>query len=488
VETIPAKELVVGFPVHATVSAAQRGTIRIETEGRVYGLNLETGEHITPESATVSSAPLALVKTRLVDASGCELGEHYAPNRYYTLWNDRVTTLPDLRLASAIRAGTDDCVVTCTADQIHMLDRRIDERRSLAVPVPLDLEDRVTGGTQGLLKMPPLYIEPGFVVFVRAPALLVVAIEDLKRALVFETAQWSIETILAIRDQARTIPATRGKWLADTVVTATGSLDVRTEAEPVQAVDRMWPPNGWNRVELADHTTVLAFEPPPEHRAFQVPVARYDLYQAAPVTVTWPAFALALELGAAPSAATFEGVVAYAHAVELATRIGIDGKPLDNAYTLLAQARSAKFDERRAAVEAWRGHLIKRKRLAEDAAYVLPALIALAADPSTSDRTTIAKLVANIVRLAAPPTLHALRRCLPLLLDLRGATKRHAKLWAKLIGSIAHHENEPQWFQLVRGTIPELRETSEPIDDHDDHDQDDQDDQDDEDDEDDEDD
>ncbi len=473
VETIPAKELVVGFPVHAKVVAAQRGTIRIETEGRVYGLNLETGAHIAPKPEAVHAPPFALATTNLVDVPGRELGEHFAQGRSFTLWGGRATTLPDLSYSSTIKAGSDACVIICTSSQIHTLDRRSGEHRSIAVPKPLELGDRVTGGTRGLLNGPPIYIEPGFVVFVRSPALLVVALEDLERALVFDTAQWSIETVLAIREKDHTTPATRGKWREDTVVTATGSLNVHTGSAttPVWVVDRLWPPNGWARVELADHTSVPVFKPPPEHRAFQVPVARYDLFLGPPTTITWPAIVVPpanpppaelADLVHAPPAPTFAGAVVYARTVQLEARTGVTGKPLGDAHTLLTLARSPEWRDRHKALEAWQLHLIARRRLAPDAAYVVPALIALAADPTIENRTGIAELVGRIAKLArtnaaAAGVLVALRRCLPLILGLREATTTHAKVWSFVIRQIAHQEPTVAWHQRARELIPELR-------------------------------
>ena len=274
-ETIAALELVVGFPVMATVSAARRGTLRIETQGTAYGLNLETGQRVAAEPAATYEPQLLQPRT----AFGTTPGHDDEAFRQFTTWSPRgePTRLLAITLG-ALKLGDDDHVITCSSKAIHLLDRPNAVWRSIAVPPPLTLRDRVTGGLQGDLDRTPLYVEPGFIVFVRSPALLVVARADVERALVFDQVRWGIETRLAIREPELVAPASRGTWHRNTVVTSHGALELDVPREPVQARDRLWPPNGWAYVDLADGTSVTAFEPPIEHRVLEATVATGNLF------------------------------------------------------------------------------------------------------------------------------------------------------------------------------------------------------------------
>ena len=312
-ETIAALELVVGFPVLATVSAAQRGTLRIATDGNVYGLNLETGLRVAPEQAVVHAPPIDFVTTSVS-------GDRKA-------WVIDNMSYPLSRPLGVLTVGNDDRLVSCTYETISVYDRARFAIRTVRVPKPIDLKDRVTGGMQGDLGSQVLYVEPGFLVFVRTPALLVVALADVERALVFDDTVWSIQNILAVREPDKTLAARRGKWNGGKVTSETGALDIETRLEPVRVCDLMWPPNGWAEVEVADGSRVPAHKRPREHRTANVDVVHVALSSTLDrkTKTTWPVVhpplppqppATHRELRIIPQP-TVKGAVAYAKELHL---------------------------------------------------------------------------------------------------------------------------------------------------------------------------
>jgi hypothetical protein len=469
-ETIAALELVVGFPVIATVSAARRGTLRIETQGTAYGLNLETGERIPAEPAATHEPQLLQPHVAFGFVTGAELGYEDEAGRRFTTWSPRGE--PPRLLAvqlGAIMLGNDDRVITCSSRAIHLLDRTDASSRSIAVPPPLGLRDRVTGGLQGDMNRTPLYVEPGFIVFVRSPALLVVARADVERALVFDRVRWGIETRLAIREPELAVPAHRGKWHRNTVVTSHGALEVAVAAEPVQVRDRLWPPNGWAQIDLADGTTVAAFKPPIEHRVLEVNVAISDLFVAIPNATTWPEYnapappeppAGFADLALAPPRPTFAAALAYAKDVRLAERTGAYG-PLTDALDQLAGLVSKEFGVREDTISDWiYGALCHQGGLYAGTAYAVPALVAIAADPETLHRHALASALVAIAQTAHrsnnAAVLHAFRRCLQMLLNLERATRKHATSWSALVYLVALAEGLPEWWRDASRRCPDL--------------------------------
>src|SRR3569833_1161963 len=274
VETISALELVVGFPKLAQVFPAAAGTLRIESDGRAIGFSLEAGAQVAAREAVVTPALLHQPTAPFGVTNGNALGRDDEPWRQFTTWLDGTTARPlTLHLpASTLSIGDDDRVTAITPTAIHVLDRATRSLRSVAVPPPLDLRDPVKGGVGGELDRTPLYIEPGFVVFVRSPALLVATRENNTRALVFDRVRWAIETHLVAREPKRGAPARRGRFDPLTIVTDTGTLRVSVGPEPVRVRDRLWPPCGWATVALANGATAAAHPVPPEHRVEEASV------------------------------------------------------------------------------------------------------------------------------------------------------------------------------------------------------------------------
>lgn len=461
-ETIAALELVVGFPKLAQVFPAAAGTLRIESDGRAIGFSLETGTRCEPREAV--AAPFLLHQSRapLAAHSASSLGfeDEVDPGRMFTTWldGDRVRplalTLPRARLAT----GDDDRVLAITPTAVHVLDRKSRLRRTVEVPVPLNLNDPVSGGVGGELDRQPLYVEPGFVVFARSPALLVVALHDLERALVFDRVSWAIETHLVAREPELTGWAKRGSYNPLSIVTATGTLWVSVGPEPVGVRDRLWPPCGWATVELANGTTVTAHSVPPQHRVEHHEVEVRELFLADPPRFHWdPPADLPVPPPGMPGPRHEEGL-AYARRVELAARSGKSGA-MREVYDQLERADGE-------AITRWIFvELVQGEELYEATAYAIPAVVAMLADPRTTQRLAIANALVRIAIvalgehdgvIAVPAVIDAFRAMLPVLLSLRDASRALLRTCSLLVTAVGFADGEPAWFAAARG-LPEFR-------------------------------
>jgi hypothetical protein len=318
----------------------------------------------------------------------------------------------------------------------------------------------VKGGIGGELDRRPLYIEPGFVVFVRSPALLVAAWDDIARALVFDRVRWAIETHLVSREPDLAAPARRGRFDPLTIVTDTGTLRVSVGPEPVGVRDRLWPPCGWTTVELANGSTAVAHPVPPVHRVEDAPVEDGELFLADAPVYSWPPPALAPVIGRLDRelpGPTREQALAYAERVELATRHGAYG-PLRDAYERLPKLWSPDRETRSDAIAGWvLSALCHQDTLYEGTAYAVPALVAIAADPHTPDRHPLVKALVRIAlvalgeeAIASPAVIDAFRSMLPVLLSIRDASKATLASWSLIVSAIGFADGEPLWFQRAR--------------------------------------
>ncbi|MFT3692799.1 MAG: hypothetical protein QM831_06645 [Kofleriaceae bacterium] len=463
-ETINARELVIGFPKLAKVTAGARGTLRIEAEGKIYGLNLETGARITPEPEQRHDAPLVQPTMPFVETTGAKLGYADKPQLRAITWGGRPVVIDyaviDLKL------GDDDFVLACKTREVVLLDRANAVVRRLEVPDPIDLHDRVTGGMSGSLSG-AVYVEPGFVVFLRSPSVLVVPAEDLRRAIVFDEVRWAIETILATREPELAIDAARGKWRKDQVVTASGSLEVDTTgtSDPVRAIDRLWPPNGWARVELADGTTMTALKPPREFRTIdKEPVTTAPLFWDVPRTRDW----IAVEVPDVPVLAGYEDLrvpreATIAAALDVCERVMLDTKQAVKAKFAYRTA-FAKFASAEAlrpfAADVMVNHELVGETSTPAAVYAIPALVAIAGDPAAQGRGDLACALAAALRRALwnqvprtpqPNLVYAFRKALPLILVTREVTDRVALGFGVIVALLARADNYPTWWtELVK--------------------------------------
>lgn len=459
-ETIAALELVVGFPKLAQVFPAAAGTLRIESDGRAIGFSLEAGTQVPAREAVAAPALLHQPTAPFGATNGNALGRDDEPWRQFTTWLDGTTVRPlTLHLpASTLSIGDDDRVTAITPTAIHVLDRATRSLRSVEVPPPLDLHDPVKGGVGGELDRTPLYIEPGFVVFVRSPALLVAAWEDIARALVFDRVRWAIETHLVAREPERVAPARRGRFDPLTIVTDTGTLRVSVGPEPMRVRDRLWPPCGWATVELANGATASAHPVPPDHRIEEASVVAGPLFLADPPAFSWQPDGVPMRADPGLPGPTREAALAYAHQVELSERRGAYGL-LRDAYDWLAKLASA--DGGRDAVDGWvLSALCHQDTLYEGTLYAVPSLVAIAADPRTPDRLPLVNALARIAILAlgeegvaAPLVIDAFRGMLPVLLAIRDASKPLLGAWSVIISAIGFADDQPRWFELARERV-----------------------------------
>lgn len=461
-ETIAALELVVGFPKLAQVYPAAAGTLRIESDGRAIGFSLEAGTRVEAREAVAAPALLRQSRTPLGTYSADSLGleDEIDRNRRFTTWLDdgRVRplalTLPRATLAS----GDDDRVLAITPTAVHVLDRKRRTRRTVEVPAPLNLNDPVSGGVGGELDRQPLYVEPGFVVFVRSPALLVVALNDLERALVFDQVSWAIETHLVAREPELTGWAKRGSYNPLSIVTVTGTLWVSVGKEPVGVRDRLWPPCGWATIQLANGTEVAAHPLPPEHRVEHHAVEEHELFLLDPPRFHWepPAGLPAPPVGM--PGPRLEDALAYARRVELANRPGIQ-RTLDDAYEQLERANGDS-------IARWiHQELFERGEPTEQVAPFVPALVAIVADPRTSYRSGLARVLVRIAivalgedhgAIALPGVIDAFRSMLPVLLSLQDASKALLHTCSLMVSAVGFADAEPAWLQAAR-ELPEFR-------------------------------
>jgi hypothetical protein len=457
VETIAALELVVGFPKLAQVFPAAAGTLRIESDGRAIGFSLEAGTRVDAREAIAAPALLHQPNTPFGYANGAALGRDDEPSRTFTTWLDRGAVRP---LAvhvphHTLAIGDDDRVTAITPSAIHVLDRPSGRLRSVQVPAPVDLRDPVKGGVGGELDRRPLYIEPGFIVFVRSPALLVAAWHDIERALVFDRVSWAIETHLVSREPELWAPARRGRFDPLTIVTDTGTLRVSVGPEPVRVRDRLWPPCGWATVELVNGTTTGAHPEPPVHRVEHARVEDGELFLAEPALFSWPAPELALEVGM--PGPTREAALAYAHRVELAEHRGAQGV-LDDAYEWLPALWSPDREVRRNAIRRWiLRELCQPHAVYEGTAYAVPVLVAIAADPRTPERHPLVSALVRIAiialgeqDIASPAVIDAFRAMLPVMLAVREASKTLLGSWSLIISAVGFADGEPAWFVAAR--------------------------------------
>ena len=461
-ETIAALELVVGFPKLAQVFPAAAGTLRIESDGRAIGFSLEAGTRVEAREAVTAPALLHQSRAPLVacSASSLDLEDEVDQGRMFTTWldGDRVRPLALALPRARLETGDDDRVLAITPTAVHVLDRKNRCRRTVEVPAPLNLNDPVSGGVGGELDRQPLYVEPGFVVFVRSPALLVVALHDLERALVFDHVSWAIETHLVAREPELTAWAKRGSYNPLSIVTATGTLWVSVGPEPVGVRDRLWPPCGWATVELANGKTIAAHAVPPQHRVEHHEVEVRELFLADPPRFHWdPPAALPAPPPGTPGP-RHEEALAYARRVELARR-GRRG-PMREVYEQLARADGE-------AITRWiHVELYEREELYEATAYAVPALVAILADPRTTHRLAIATALVRLAivalgehdgGIAVPAVIDAFRAMLPVLLSLRDASRALLRTCSLLVSAVGFADGEPAWFQAARG-LPEFRQ------------------------------
>ncbi|MEP6861196.1 MAG: hypothetical protein ABJE66_11270 [Deltaproteobacteria bacterium] len=456
-ETIAALELVVGFPKLAQVFPAAAGTLRIESDGRAIGFSLEAGTRVEAREAVANSELLHQPTAPFGFTNGHALGRDDDPWRQYTTWldNGQLTPLSIHVPHSALTIGDDDRVTAITPTAIHVLDRTSRRIRSVSVPKPLDLHDPVKGGVGGELDRRPLYIEPGFVVFVRSPALLVAAWADIARALVFDRVQWAIETHLVAREPELTAPARRGRFDPLTIVTDTGTLRVSVGPEPVRVRDRLWPPCGWATVELANGSTTVAHRAPASHRVEDAPIEDGELFLAEPALFSWSA--PSVEAATGFPGPTCEEALAYAHRVELIERRGAYGL-LRDAYERLAKLWSPDLTVRSDAIDGWvMSALCHQDTLYEGTVYAVPALVAIAADPETPDRHALVKALVRIAivalgenGVASPAVIDAFRSMLPVLLSIREASKALLGSWSLIVSAIGFADDEPRWFEAAR--------------------------------------
>ena len=459
-ETIAALELVVGFPKLAQVYPAAAGTLRIETDGRAIGFSLEAGTRVEPREAVAAPALLHQPTAPFGYTNGIGLGRDDEPWRQFTTWLDggQVRPLAVHVPHSALTIGDDDRVTAMTSTAIHVLDRASRRIRSVAVPVPLDLHDPVKGGIGGELDRRPLYIEPGFVVFVRSPALLVAAWHDIARALVFDRVRWAIETHLVAREPELSAPARRGRFDPLTIVTETGTLRVSVGPEPVRVRDRLWPPCGWTTVELVNGATAVAHPVPPSHRVEDAAVEDGELFLAEPPVYSWPAPSVPVSAGF--PGPTWDAALAYAHRVELIERRGAYGL-LRDAYDRLPKLWSPDRAVRSDAIDGWvMSALCHQDTLYEGTVYAVPSLVAIAADPKTPDRHPLVKALVRIAIVAlgrdnigSPAVIDAFRSMLPVLLSIGDASKALLGSWSLIISAIGFADGEPPWFEVARERV-----------------------------------
>jgi len=459
VETISALELVVGFPKLAQVFPAAAGTLRIESDGRAIGFSLEAGTRVDARETIAAPALLHQPTAPFGFTTGVALGRDDEPWRQFTTWLDGATARPlTIYLPrSTLSIGDDERVTAITPTAIHVLDRATRTMRSVEVPGPLDLHDPVKGGVGGELDRTPLYVEPGFVVFVRSPALLVVAWEDIARALVFDRVRWAIETHPVAREPELSASARRGRFDPLTIVTDTGTLRISVGPEPVRVRDRLWPPCGWATVELANGTTTVAHGEPAGHRVEELSVVASPLFLADPTAYSWQIDRVPMLAEPDGPGPTCEAALAYAHRVQLADRHGAYGL-LRDAYEWLPKLWSEDSHARADAVAGWvLSALCHQDTLYEGTVYAVPALVAIAADPRTPDRLRLVNALARIAILAlgeegvaAPLVIDAFRSMLPVLLSIREASKPLLGSWSLIISAIGFADDQPRWFEVAR--------------------------------------
>ncbi|MFT3692798.1 MAG: hypothetical protein QM831_06640 [Kofleriaceae bacterium] len=463
-ETIGARELVIGFPKYVKIAAAARGTIRIESEGQVYGVNLETGARVPPEPEQDHEAP----PSPFVASTGAKIGYADKPYLDMWLWGDRPVV--DDHVRGRMIMGRGDVVLSFGYETVTLLERARNRACSIEIPPVIDLADRVTGGISGNFEALPLYVEPGFLVFMRTPALLVVGVEDLERALIFDHVRWGIETVVATREPALSLPAARGKWYADHVVTDAGSLhvDTRKRSEPVRVVDRLWPPNGWATVELKNGTTMPAFPVPEGFRTLEADATIEDAFWDMPSLVDWPGVDLPdpaapprgyKELVTVPRLSTYAAAVDYAKRVRLGER-----KASDN-FDYKKDLKALRGTSASAASRVLAKLVGKRNRkLSAAGVYAIPALVAIAADPTTKCRVELAGELDRVLTHARfadtrqPEVIHAFRIALPLIVSAKRVTERLARSFGNIIRALAREEHDPAWWNAAAAAIPSLPE------------------------------
>jgi hypothetical protein len=144
--------------------------------------------------------------------------------------------------------------------------------------------------------------------------------------------------------------------------------------------------------------------------------------------------------------------------VELAKRRGIHGL-LDDAYEQLERANGDSISH-------WvYRELLEREEPSEAVAIAVPALVAIVADPQTSSRSGLARVLVRLAivalgehegAIASPDVIDAFRSMLSVLLSLQDASKALLHTCSLMVSAVGFADAEPAWLHAAR-ELPEFR-------------------------------
>ncbi|HEY0251203.1 MAG TPA: hypothetical protein VGC41_06730, partial [Kofleriaceae bacterium] len=256
----------------------------------------------------------------------------------------------------------------------------------------------------------------------------------------------------------------------NTVLTKEGALqvDTRGEPDPVRAIDRLWPPNGWASVELADGTRMPALREPAMHRTTKSHVEVKPAFYKTPDERNWRRFELPrppapppgfADLVDAPSTPDFAGAMDYSARINLPAR-GFDYR------AELAKLFDPDLDEE-VVHELVYGRLFPGSQPLALAAYVVPALLAIAAEPSCPFGLVLAEALTTRLHAALEKghraVIHAFRLAVPMMTGAQRVADRLGTAFGLSIALVARAEDYPAWWLELIATNSDIRRFADPV-------------------------
>jgi hypothetical protein len=424
---LEARVLVVGWPLFGEVEPAGPGRVLLRHEHGAAGIELASGER-------TAAPPDAVPRFTFLAPSTSQLAERRDRHGVITTWSARGMRR-ELRGVEQrhIIAGDDEHLVVADPRRLVLVERASLSRRTLSVPGPPALHDRVTGGIGGQLNTPVLAVAPDFLVFVRSPALLVVRLPDVLRALCSDSVTWDLRLRLPLREGDRL-------WL------------------PEGDLGRVTPPLDSQITE----TVELEVEDDPDR-----PLSVNWLATAGALPKLRPAQWATLATVRVPESAS--GAIELARELALHERQGAYG-PVAAVYEGLDDLTSQDpddADERR--IDAYHDLLVAtlwhQGSIYEATVFAIPVLVGFLCDPTTRDRERIAHTLAlSAIAAAEHPALVdgvrvAFLRCLPAMLQPPAVPAHELDVWRRMLLAIGALDGKPAaWLKRIAKHDRDMRD------------------------------